>query len=129
MLTLQVHCVEAKDMLYDEPVCNYRYTVYVNRDVIATGTVRHRRDNGWAVLVAQIAKEHMAAGFTGARTRDLGQDPWPEIARQELARLANGTTTCGAIGRNGGACVIGVTNLGEPHRHKFVKVKPARRKR
>ena len=42
------------------PVSDYQYSVDVNGEVIALGTIEgHRRDDGWAVLVKRIAEQHI----------------------------------------------------------------------
>jgi hypothetical protein len=54
------------------PVSDYAYDVHVGDQRIASGSVSgHTRADGWAVLVKKIVDEHIAAGFTGARARDI----------------------------------------------------------
>lgn len=114
MLTLQV--VNLSGGTFPDAVSDYRYTVYINRDVIATGSVKnHMRASGWASLVKQIAEEHIAAGFVGAHA-------W-NVKPEDLA--PDTVTACGKVRPDGAVCVTPLRS-GIRHKvHKFVKVKPA----
>jgi hypothetical protein len=113
MLTLQV--VNVSD---GEPISDYRYTVYINRDVISTGSIRdHKREDGWASLVKQIAEEHIAAGFKHAYgcSRTILPDDLADVP------------ACGAQ-KNGRICVTPAPKgPGQGHKCKFVKIIPAKK--
>jgi len=114
MLTLQVW--NTSDLA---PVSSYNYAVYINRDCIATGTVTgHKRADGWPALVKQIAKEHAATGLPKTRVDALMQ----AVAEAETAtRYA-----CGNVDSKGRTCV---KPSGSLHKHKYVRIAPARGKR
>jgi hypothetical protein len=111
MLTVQIYNLENGQG-------DYRYSVFVNRKEIASGTVQgHREDDGWAKLVRLVADEHIKAGFTGLRAR--------EITPRDLV-------ACGAQ-KNGRVCMVPVpTSDGaakaDMHEHKFVRIVPARQR-
>jgi hypothetical protein len=41
-----------------KPTSTYEYIVMVNAEKIAEGKVKHKRKDGWAVLVKKIAEQH-----------------------------------------------------------------------
>ena len=48
MMTLYTRNLDGK------PVSTYEYIVMVNAEKIAEGKVKHRRTDGWAILVSKI---------------------------------------------------------------------------
>ena len=52
MLTLYIHNLDGK------PTSTYEYIVMVNAEKITEGTVKHKRKDGWAVLVKKIAEQN-----------------------------------------------------------------------
>jgi len=95
MLTVQVW--NTSDLA---PTSDYSYAVYINRDCIATGSVKgHERAKGWPALVKQIAEEHVKA----------------EVPRVVYA--------CAAVDSKGRVCV----KPSGLHKHKYERVVPAKR--
>jgi hypothetical protein len=95
------------------PVSDYKYAVYINRDMITSGTVtKHTRADGWAMLVAKLAREHLIA--TGSEM--------PPILVHENATTAN---ACGKKAPRSNRICVALDTPG--HTCKFVKIVPAKR--
>jgi hypothetical protein len=58
MLTLYIQNVKTKNGIAD-----YKYLVMVNSEKIAEGEIKkHKRADGWAILVKRIADQHITEG-------------------------------------------------------------------